>query len=172
MRRRVPLPRGWSRHTKSAIVQILALSHCAFTAVVARAARSRNTTTRLRGRDRPPRARAGPSTGGAADQVCPDGAGPAAATSPLSAAGTDGDHGASGRSRLVGAADRPAAPRDDDDPGELEGPHRRRRAAGALADGRAGQQVPRPGALYRPSVEGALPTAREGETPNPPHRSP
>ncbi len=37
MQHRIPLPRGWRRHTKSAIVHILALSHYAFTAMVARA---------------------------------------------------------------------------------------------------------------------------------------
>ena len=48
MHRRVPLPRGWRHHTKAAIVQILALSHYAFTGMLARAANSRNRTTRLR----------------------------------------------------------------------------------------------------------------------------
>ena len=38
MQHRILLPRGWRRHLKSAIVQILALSHYAFTAMVARAA--------------------------------------------------------------------------------------------------------------------------------------
>jgi len=32
MHPRIPLPHGWRRHTKSAIVQILALSHYDFTA--------------------------------------------------------------------------------------------------------------------------------------------
>ena len=38
MHRKIPLPRAWKRRTKAAILQILALSHYAFTALVARAA--------------------------------------------------------------------------------------------------------------------------------------
>ena len=38
MHPRIPLPRGWRHHTKSAIVQILALSHYTFTALLARVA--------------------------------------------------------------------------------------------------------------------------------------
>ena len=45
MPRKIPLPRGWRRHTKSAIVQILPLSHYAFTAMLARAATGRNRIT-------------------------------------------------------------------------------------------------------------------------------
>ena len=37
-----PLPRGWKRRAKSAILHILALSHYAFTALVARAANERS----------------------------------------------------------------------------------------------------------------------------------
>ena len=48
MDRRIPLPRGWHRHTKSAIVQILALSHYAFTALVARASNDRDHRIRFR----------------------------------------------------------------------------------------------------------------------------
>ena len=33
MRRKIPLPHGWNRRTKAAILQILALSHYAFTAL-------------------------------------------------------------------------------------------------------------------------------------------
>ena len=42
MHPRIPLPRGWNRRTKPAILQILALSHYAFTALVARAANKRS----------------------------------------------------------------------------------------------------------------------------------
>ncbi len=48
MRPRLPLPRGWRRHTKSAIVQILALSHFTFTAMVAREANERHRQARFR----------------------------------------------------------------------------------------------------------------------------
>ncbi len=48
MQHRIPLPRGWRRHTKSAILQILALSHYAFTARVAGASNDRNRRTRRR----------------------------------------------------------------------------------------------------------------------------
>ncbi len=44
----LPMPRGWRRRTKSAIVHILALSHYAITAMVARAANERDRRTRLR----------------------------------------------------------------------------------------------------------------------------
>ncbi len=44
----LPLPRGWNRRVRSSIVHILALSHYAFTAFVARAANERNRRTRLR----------------------------------------------------------------------------------------------------------------------------
>ncbi len=37
MPRKIPLPRAWNRRTKAAILQILALSHHSFTALVARA---------------------------------------------------------------------------------------------------------------------------------------
>ena len=43
-----PLPRGWNRRAKSAILHILALSHYTFTALVARAANQRSRWTRLR----------------------------------------------------------------------------------------------------------------------------
>ena len=42
MDRNIPLPRGWNRRTKAAILQILALSHYAFTAVLTRAANERS----------------------------------------------------------------------------------------------------------------------------------
>ena len=48
MRRNVPLPRGETRRVKSTILQILALSHYTFTAVVARAANARDGRTRVR----------------------------------------------------------------------------------------------------------------------------
>ena len=38
MARRLPLPRGWKRRVKSSVDHVLALSHCTFTALVARAA--------------------------------------------------------------------------------------------------------------------------------------
>ena len=37
MRPQIPLPRSWNRRAKSAILHILALSHYAFTALLARA---------------------------------------------------------------------------------------------------------------------------------------
>ncbi len=46
MHSKIPIPRGWRRHTKSAIVQILALSHFTFTAMVARAANQRGRRNR------------------------------------------------------------------------------------------------------------------------------
>ncbi len=48
MPRKLPLPRGWNRRAKSVILHILALSHYAFTAMVARAANERKSGTRLR----------------------------------------------------------------------------------------------------------------------------
>ncbi len=48
MHRKIPLPRAWNRRTKAAILQILALSHYAFTAVVARASNDRDHRTRFR----------------------------------------------------------------------------------------------------------------------------
>ena len=42
MRHRIPLPRAWNRRTKAAILQILALSHYAFTALLARAMNERS----------------------------------------------------------------------------------------------------------------------------------
>ncbi len=48
MRHRIPLPRAWNRRTKAAVLQILALSHYAFTAMVARAANERHRQARFR----------------------------------------------------------------------------------------------------------------------------
>ncbi len=48
MSRKIPLPRAWNRRAKSAIVHILALSHYAFTAMLARAENERSRQTRLR----------------------------------------------------------------------------------------------------------------------------
>ncbi len=48
MPRNIPLPRGWNRRAKAAILHILALSHYAFTAMVARAANDRDRRTRRR----------------------------------------------------------------------------------------------------------------------------
>ncbi len=45
---KIPLPRGWSRRAKSAILHILALSHYTFTVLLARAALSKNRQVRLR----------------------------------------------------------------------------------------------------------------------------
>ncbi len=53
MRTRLPLPRGWKRRVKSSILHILALSHYAFTALVARAANDRHRRTRLRAEQGP-----------------------------------------------------------------------------------------------------------------------
>ena len=47
MHRKIPLPRGWNRRAKSAILHILALSHYTFTALLARAALSKNRQVRL-----------------------------------------------------------------------------------------------------------------------------
>ena len=100
MHPRISLPRSWTRHTKSAIVQILALSHFAFTAMVARAAKNRSHVRLQAATDRLKHelvllqeelrikdARM--------ERV------PTAARTSLYAAGEDGDHGAPGRSRLV-----------------------------------------------------------------------
>ncbi len=46
MRHNIPLPRGWNRRAKSAVLHILALSHYAFTAMVARASNDRDRRTR------------------------------------------------------------------------------------------------------------------------------
>ena len=48
MDHKIPLPRGWKRRAKSAILHILALSHYTFTALLARAALSKNRQVRLR----------------------------------------------------------------------------------------------------------------------------
>ena len=42
MYRKIPIPRGSNRRAKSLILHILALSHYAFTAMVARAANEQN----------------------------------------------------------------------------------------------------------------------------------
>jgi len=47
MHRKIPLPRSWNRGVKSAVLQILALSHYSFTALLAGAAHDRNRPTRL-----------------------------------------------------------------------------------------------------------------------------
>jgi len=47
MHRKIPLPRSWNRRVKSAVLQILALSHYGFTALIARAANDRNRPTRM-----------------------------------------------------------------------------------------------------------------------------
>jgi len=47
MHRKIPLPRRWNRRVKSAVLQILALSHYSFTALLARAPHDRNRPTRL-----------------------------------------------------------------------------------------------------------------------------
>ena len=49
MLRKIPLPRAWNRRTKAAILQILALSHYAFTVLVAGAANDRSRWARLHG---------------------------------------------------------------------------------------------------------------------------
>ena len=46
MHRRIPIPRGWRHHTKSAIVQILALSHFAFADLRAKPSSRRNAAPR------------------------------------------------------------------------------------------------------------------------------
>ncbi len=45
---KLPLPRGWKCRVRSSILHILALSHFAFTALLARAAQSKNRQVRLR----------------------------------------------------------------------------------------------------------------------------
>ena len=47
MHRKIPIPRGWSRRAKSAVLHILALSHYSFTVLLARAALSKNRQVRL-----------------------------------------------------------------------------------------------------------------------------
>jgi DNA-binding transcriptional regulator YiaG len=44
--RRIPLPRGWNRRVKAAVLQVLALSHYGFTTLLAQAAHDRNRRTR------------------------------------------------------------------------------------------------------------------------------
>ena len=48
MHGKIPLPRGWNRRAKFAILHILALSQYTFTSLLARAARSKNRKIRLR----------------------------------------------------------------------------------------------------------------------------
>ncbi len=45
MHHKIPLPRGWNRRAKSAILHILALSHYTFTALLASLADHRYTST-------------------------------------------------------------------------------------------------------------------------------
>jgi len=47
---KLPLPRGWKRRVRSSVLHILALSHYTFTALLAKAAKSRNRQVRLPGR--------------------------------------------------------------------------------------------------------------------------
>ena len=47
MHHNIPLPRGWNRRAKSAILHILALSHYTFTVMVARASNYRHRRTHL-----------------------------------------------------------------------------------------------------------------------------
>ena len=47
MRCQIPLPRSWNRRVKATVLQVLALSHYTFTALVARAASARDRRTRL-----------------------------------------------------------------------------------------------------------------------------
>ncbi len=47
MHRKMPLPRGWKRRVRSALVHILALSHYTFPALLAKAALSKNRQIRL-----------------------------------------------------------------------------------------------------------------------------
>ena len=44
---KLPLPRGWKHRVRSSVLHILALSHSTFTALLARAAQSRNRQVRL-----------------------------------------------------------------------------------------------------------------------------
>jgi len=46
---KLPLPRGWKRRVRSSVLHILALSHYTFTALLAKAAQSRNRQVRLPG---------------------------------------------------------------------------------------------------------------------------
>ena len=48
MRRKLPLPRGWNRHVKSSVLQVLSLSWYCFTAIRGRAAESRKVSLRFR----------------------------------------------------------------------------------------------------------------------------
>ncbi len=48
MHQNIPIPHGWNRRAKSAILHILALSHYTFTALLARAALRKNHQVRLR----------------------------------------------------------------------------------------------------------------------------
>ncbi len=50
MHHKIPLPRGWNRRAKSAILHILALSHYSFTVLLARAAQSKNRHIRFQAR--------------------------------------------------------------------------------------------------------------------------
>ncbi len=47
MHHKIPLPRGWKRRVRSSVLHILALSHYTFTALLAKAAQSRNRQVRL-----------------------------------------------------------------------------------------------------------------------------
>ena len=47
MHRKIPLPRGWKRRVRSSVLHILALSHYTFTALLAKAALSKNRQVRL-----------------------------------------------------------------------------------------------------------------------------
>ena len=47
MDHKIPLPRGWKRRAKSAIIHILALSHYTFTAFLASAAQRPNSIPNL-----------------------------------------------------------------------------------------------------------------------------
>ncbi len=44
---KLPLPRGWKRRVRSSVLHILALGHYTFTALLAKAAQSRNRQVRL-----------------------------------------------------------------------------------------------------------------------------
>jgi len=48
MPRKIPLPRSWNRRVKSAVLQILALSHYTFAGLIARAVHDRNRQTPMR----------------------------------------------------------------------------------------------------------------------------
>ncbi len=50
MTSKLPLPRGWKRRVRSAVLHILALSHHTFTALLARAALSKVRQIRLQAR--------------------------------------------------------------------------------------------------------------------------